>query len=54
LAWSRLRAGEPLQRRSPEELDGEFRISFILPRPLDNDEAKFVPGSWGRIKAVFD
>lgn len=31
---------------APEELDGELRISFILPRPRDNDEAKFVPSNW--------
>jgi hypothetical protein len=31
---------------APEELDGQLRISFILPRPRDSDEAKFVPGNW--------
>ncbi|KUH83210.1 MULTISPECIES: alpha/beta hydrolase [unclassified Mycobacterium] len=32
---------------APEQLEGELRISFILPRPRDNEEAKFVPGNWG-------
>lgn len=32
---------------SPEALEGELRISFILPRPRDDDEAKFVPNNWG-------
>lgn len=32
---------------APEAVEGELRISFILPRPRDDDEASFVPNNWG-------